>query len=770
VVRRVLRSGVARVVLAVGLIGLPVWLVAAAGGGAAVPPDAPHPIVPLNTVPVPKPQNLGQFVKNNRAGIVLGKALFWDMQVGSDGKTACATCHFAAGADSRSKNQLNPRVGPFVVHAPNYQLLASDFPFHRLLDPNDRNSQVLFDTEEVSGSAGVIPSIFKNIVPGSPVENTTPDGPDPIFKVGGVNIRRPTGRNAPSVINAVFNFRNFWDGRAQNEFNGVDPFGVRSPGAKVAQIAGGKGRFVSLAADCRLVNGVAQVQGPLCLNNSSLASQAVGPPPNNVEMSADGRTIKDIGKKLAPFRAMGKKLAALRPLGRQSVSPSDGVLGPYVRAGGAKPGLAVSYATLIKQAFQPRWWNGRQIVRVDPSGPVFAPFPKRPLAANEFPLTEYNFSLFFGLAVQMYEATLVSDRAPIDRFTAGDTTALTPQQQTGMALFVGDAKCANCHGGAEFTNASVQNVRNQPLETMILGNGATATYDNGFYNIGVRPTPSDLGVGANDPFGNPLSMTRFTGTAGRVAVDGSFKAPDLRNVALTAPYFHNGGQLTLNQVVDFYNRGGDFHERNIDNLDPDIQNLGLTSAQKAAIVAFLNALTDNRVRLQQAPFDHPQLFVPDGQVGNTASVATDANGLPVDDFFQVPAVGAAGGAPTAPFPTPHGSSAPPPVATEPVGAAVPAFADFGAVARPGSADTQITIASIGAETLSISAVGIAGPNAKDFSVVANTCAGASLPKNATCTVGVRFTPHALGTRTAQLTVVDNEPDSPLAADLAGTGT
>jgi cytochrome c peroxidase len=695
------------------------------------------------------------------------------MQLGSDGETACASCHFAAGADNRSKNQLNPRVGPFAPHQPNYQLTESDFPFHRLADPADRNSEVRFDSDEVVGSAGLLPTVFKGVAPGSPVEQTASPGTDPIFNVGGMNVRRVTGRNAPSVINAVFNFRNFWDGRAQNEFNGVDPFGVRSPVAKVGQVVRGNGDLVSLTADCEIVNGVPHVRGPLCLNNASLASQAVGPPPNNVEMSADGRTMKDIGKKLAPFRAVGRKLLALRPLGRQFVSPSDSVLGAHARNAGASRGLDVSYATLIKQAFEPRWWNAPNlIVRVDPvTGPAFAPRPKRPLDANEYPLTEYNFALFFGLAIQMYESTLVSDRAPVDRFAAGDTTALTAQQQNGLALFTGKAGCANCHGGPEFTNASVQNVADQPLETMTMGDGNTATYDNGFYNIGVRPTLSDLGVGAIDPFHIPLSMTLSTRTTGRVAVDGSFKTPDLRNVALTPPYFHNGGELTLGQVVDFYNRGGDFHERNIDTLDPDIHSLGLTAEEKDALVAFLNALTDERVAKQQAPFDHPQLFVPDGHRGGTASVTTDSTGTAADDFFQLPAVGAGGGAPHAPFPTPHGSAAAPPVDTEPVASPAPASVDFGGVARGQTANAQVTMTSVGPEPLTVSKLAIDGPSPPEFSVApGTTCRAASLPKDASCTITVQFRPRVAGARTAELAVVDNAVDSPLVIPLSGTGS
>ena len=66
--------------------------------------------LPLNQVPIPEPSNLYEFVSNKQRAIELGKALFWDMQVGSDGVQACASCHFNAGADSRTKNQLSPGV------------------------------------------------------------------------------------------------------------------------------------------------------------------------------------------------------------------------------------------------------------------------------------------------------------------------------------------------------------------------------------------------------------------------------------------------------------------------------------------------------------------------------------------------------------------------------------------------------------------------------------------------------------------------------------
>ncbi len=65
-------------------------------------------VVSLKQIPVPSPSNLSDFIVDENAALELGKALFWDMQIGSDGIQACASCHFNGGADSRVKNQLNP--------------------------------------------------------------------------------------------------------------------------------------------------------------------------------------------------------------------------------------------------------------------------------------------------------------------------------------------------------------------------------------------------------------------------------------------------------------------------------------------------------------------------------------------------------------------------------------------------------------------------------------------------------------------------------------
>jgi hypothetical protein len=115
-------------------------------------------------------------------------------------------------------------------------------------------------------------------------------------------------------------------------------------------------------------------------------------------------------------------------------------------------------------------------------------------------------------------------------------------------------------------------------------------------------------------------------------------------VELTGPYFHNGGTSTLRQVVDFYTRGGDFPETNKQAFDPAILPVGKllgSPTRKNEVVAFLLSLTDERVRLEQAPFDHPEIFVP---ANGRAPLSTGSRVGFVGNasFQQIPAVGVGG--------------------------------------------------------------------------------------------------------------------------------
>src|SRR5262245_20569290 len=162
----------------------------------------------LKGVPVPEPPNLGDFIRNRQVAIALGKALFWDMQVGSDGIQACASCHFRAGADPRSKNQLNPggvnnANTTINLGGPNYQLQSSDYPFHKVQDPTNRLSTVLRDIDDVTSSQGVKLSQFLGVTPGADKDNTAPVF-DPTFNIGGVNTRRADTRNTHTIFTAAF--------------------------------------------------------------------------------------------------------------------------------------------------------------------------------------------------------------------------------------------------------------------------------------------------------------------------------------------------------------------------------------------------------------------------------------------------------------------------------------------------------------------------------------------------------------------------------------
>jgi cytochrome c peroxidase len=183
--------------------------------------------------------------------------------------------------------------------------------------------------------------------------------------------------------------------------------------------------------------------------------------------------------------------------------------------------------------------------------------------------------------------------------------------------------------------------------------------------VGGGTAPCDAGVTA------PMTMhgSAEMGTwpfVNRVNRFGSFKAPQLREVELTGPYFHNGGKLTLRQVVDFYVRGGDFpvtnsmhRDFNILNLNAELQS-DLSEEEKVALVDYMLEFTDDRVAREAAPFDHPQLILPldgtapesDGTI-NRAAMLTGCAAAPPQFgpgqqfcdgnlFLNVPATGAGG--------------------------------------------------------------------------------------------------------------------------------
>jgi hypothetical protein len=175
--------------------------------------------------------------------------------------------HFHAGADHRLVNQLSGADA--VVNA---ALSASDFPFHQLSDAINNRATVLSDKRQAAGSMGVTEKTFVDVPMGASGDLASiADFVSP-FQPNGVHARQVTPRNTPSVIHAVFNVRNFWDGRASSLFTGATPFGNSDPGPHAWAYR----------------NGVLQEEA-VQIQNASLASQAAGPALNGVEMSWAGR-------------------------------------------------------------------------------------------------------------------------------------------------------------------------------------------------------------------------------------------------------------------------------------------------------------------------------------------------------------------------------------------------------------------------------------------------------------------------------------------------
>ena len=680
------------------------------GGGNGLTDGPGHSITPetrtaiemgdlaaLSTEDLPEIAGIEAFIVDPDMAVVLGKAFFWEMYTGNGGQ-ACASCHFHAGTDRRLQNTLHPggkdeasfqgdvaehplfvfdRVRSGSAGGPNYILSEHDFPFHDKADPADRDSPTVFDTDDVVGSQGVLNAEFHSLeldgrkrIGEDPDDNVDcePVGDD-LFHVGGfgllhTRVRRVTPRNTPTVINAALNHRNFLDGRASNVFNGVSTFGRRDGGAKVWKITAPGGPPVPFAVR---------------LANSSLASQAVAPPLNASEMScgANGinRTFAHIGRKLLPRPA----------LENQRVHPEDSVLGRWRDSGGQ--GLVMTYTRLIQETFDPAWWNAPTWTTCGENTERTAlPRGDNQDAGECFGMMEANFSLFWGLAIQAYERTLLSGQTRFDTFirevpATGTSETLTASELRGLHLFVTDGKFLECHPGAALTSASVAQIQAAGVirraATALSDTLGPALLDEGFFNIGVQHR-GDLGLGRRaepgaHPDGPPLSFSaqyawgiadrdfardgeddaggqsllpdpcRFEeplteadvpggiarcpddhmalnpefGTDDlsglRIAVDGAFKVPTLRNIEFTGPYMHNGGMSTLEQVIEFYNRGGDI-------VGPDlagsIEALDFTEGQMSDLVALLRTLTDERVLYRQAPFDHPELFIAHGSGGD----------------------------------------------------------------------------------------------------------------------------------------------------------
>jgi cytochrome c peroxidase len=198
-------------------------------------------------------------------------------------------------------------------------------------------------------------------------------------------------------------------------------------------------------------------------------------------------------------------------------------------------------------------------------------------------------------AIASYERTQSSFDSPFDRFIAGDNNAIDASAKRGWELFNTQARCNKCHALTD-TQRDV-----------------TVFTDNDFHNIGIGIIRHNVVALAGQA--EKLITSGDTAAIDRAAIQNdmsvlgrflitkqekdtaSFKTPDIRNALVTGPYFHDGSQETLWDVIDHYNKGDGLHNP---YLDEDIQPLALTETEIDDLVAFLASLTSDTYKEQGA--------------------------------------------------------------------------------------------------------------------------------------------------------------------------
>jgi cytochrome c peroxidase len=202
-------------------------------------------------------------------------------------------------------------------------------------------------------------------------------------------------------------------------------------------------------------------------------------------------------------------------------------------------------------------------------------------------------------AIATFERTIFSGDSPLDRYRAGDTQALDPAQVRGMNVFFKTAACDRCHLGPEFIpdlfyehderSFLARRIRTDPKTGREVPEIQGFNFSDGSYQ--------NTGIGMDRP---EPDHGRFAVTQ-RAADRGAFKTPTLREIEHTAPYMHDGSLKTLEEVVEYYDKGGIKNP----NLQPLIVPLHLKAHEKQDLVAFLKALSGSGWQQIRPPDDLP---------------------------------------------------------------------------------------------------------------------------------------------------------------------
>jgi cytochrome c peroxidase len=212
-------------------------------------------------------------------------------------------------------------------------------------------------------------------------------------------------------------------------------------------------------------------------------------------------------------------------------------------------------------------------------------------------------------AIAAFERTVVSDprRVPFDRFLAGDDLSLSASAKRGYALFAGKAGCIACHHGPLASDEGYHSLgvpRQSLLDSSPLVQIAVR------WQNAQRDAPRALYRDAEEDLGR-YYRTRDPGDIGK------FRTPSLRELRYTAPYMHNGVFATLQEVVEFFDRGGG----DAPNKSPLLSPLGLSGDEKHDLVAFLESMSMDEPLVVEAPELPPMLPLADGQAGECTADA-----------------------------------------------------------------------------------------------------------------------------------------------------